>query len=147
MADLRPPGDDVPMTSAGSPEPEKTTGSTTGDAERVVELINDATVAASAQEKLAALAKAQELLLHSKKVLLDNFLNEMMGFQRDRSQEVRKFVVGFIELVCKKDPDLLPDVIVNLKMMIVDDMIVVQKRVIQVNIIYVIQHFLSNYSK
>ena len=90
-------------------------------------------MATSAQEKLAALTKAQELLLHSKKVLLDNFLNEMMGFQRDRSQEVRKFVVGFIELVCKKDPDLLPDVVVNLKMMIVDDMIVVQKRVIQVH--------------
>ena len=90
------------------------------------------TIPTNASEKLKALTKAQELLLHSKKVLLDNFLNEMMGFQKDRSQEVRKFVVGFIELVCKKDPDLLPDVIVNLRMMIGDEVVVVQKRVIQV---------------
>ena len=112
---------DIEMPS-GSPEPEKKS--------RIVELINDAAMAPVGQ-KLECLIKAQELLLHSKDVLLDNFLNEMMDFQRDRSQEVRKFVVGFIEQVCKKDPDLLPDVIVNLQMMIGDEVVVVQKRVIQ----------------
>ena len=100
---------------------------------QVVTLLNNAQISSNTDStKLDNLRKVQEIIVNKDPNLLDNFLDEVLAFQTDRSQDVRKFVVGFIELVCKKDPDLLPDVVVNLKMMIVDDMIVVQKRVIQV---------------
>ena len=41
-----------------------------------------------------------------------------MQFQINGSQEVRKFVVGFIEEACKKDPNILSRVIPNLRMML-----------------------------
>ena len=100
--------------------------------ERIVELLNEASTATDTSEKLEALRKVQELLVHKEPVLLDNFLDEIMGFQKDRSQDVRKFVVGFIEEACKKDPEILPDVIVNLQIMMEgDEPVAVQKRVIQ----------------
>lgn len=46
--------------------------------------------------------------------LLDNFLDEIIGFESDRSPEVRKFVVGFIEAACIKDPDYFSRLLVNL---------------------------------
>ena len=66
--------------------------------------------------------------------LVDNFLDEVIGFQKDRSQEVRKFLIGFIEEVCKKDPDVLPKVITNLQIFISDDVLAIRKRVIQVKL-------------
>ena len=99
--------------------------------DRVVELLNSASLATDSGEKLEALKIVQELLVHKEPNLLDNFLDEVMGFQKDRSQEVRKFVVGFIEEACKKDPDALPQVIANLQMLMSDSALAVQKRVIQ----------------
>jgi symplekin len=64
--------------------------------------------------------------------LLDNFLDEVIGFQKDRSQEVRKFLIGFIEEACKKDPEVLPKVITNLQIFMADDGLAIRKRVIQV---------------
>ena len=78
--------------------------------ERVVSLLNEASLSMDPVEKLTSLKIVQEILVHSEPELLDNFLDEVMGFQKDRSQDVRKFVVGFIEEGCKKDPDLLPKV-------------------------------------
>ena len=103
--------------------------------ERIVELLNEASTSTDTSEKLESLRKVQELLVHKEPVLLDNFLDEMMGFsQNNHNQEVRKFVVGFIEEACKKDPEILPDVIMNLQIMMEDDdlkAVAVQKRVIQ----------------
>ena len=103
--------------------------------ERIVELLNDAATTTDTSEKLESLRKVQELLVHKEPVLLDNFLDEMMGFsQNNHNQEVRKFVVGFIEEACKKDPEILPDVIMNLQIMMEEDdpkAVAVQKRVIQ----------------
>lgn len=99
--------------------------------ERVVSLLNEASLSIDPSFKLTSLKIVQELLVHSEPELLDNFLDEVMGFQKDRSQDVRKFVVGFIEEGCKKDPDLLPKVIANLQMMMSDSAVAVHKRVIQ----------------
>ena len=98
-------------------------------------MLNDAATSVDTSEKLESLRKVQELLVHKEPVLLDNFLDEMMGFsQNNHNQEVRKFVVGFIEEACKKDPEILPDVIMNLQIMMEEDdpkAVAVQKRVIQ----------------
>lgn len=62
---------------------------------------------------------------------MDNFLDEVTGFQTDRAQDVRKWVVGFMEDSCKKDPDLLSRIIANLHIMLGDEAVSVRKRVIQ----------------
>ena len=56
-----------------------------------------------------------------------------MQFQINGSQEVRKFVVGFIEEACKKDPNILSRVIPNLRMMLnlLNESVDVVKRVIR----------------
>lgn len=97
-----------------------------------MELLNDASMATDPQDKIDALKKVQERLIHTDPDLLDNFLEEVLGFQKDRSQEVKKLVVGFVEESCKKDPDLFPKVITNLRLMMSpDEPVAVRKRVIQ----------------
>lgn len=99
--------------------------------ERLVDLLNEASLARDAKEKLKSLEIVRELLLHKEPQLLDNFLDEVTGFQKDRSPEVRKFVVGFIEGACRADPDNLLKVIANMQMLMSDGSVVIQKRVIQ----------------
>ena len=124
-----------PGTMADDSSRDSGPNSSLSSRELIVELLNDASTSTDTSEKLDALRKVHELLVHKEPVLLDNFLDEMMGFsQKHHSQEVRKFVVGFIEEACKKDPEILPDVIVNLQIMMEDDdpkTVAVQKRVIQ----------------
>ena len=103
----------------------------TSTSERVVELLNAASTDSTPEDKLEALKIVQELLLNKEPELVDNFLDEVMGFQNDRSQDVRKFVVGFVEEALKKDPLLLPKVVANLLMLINDGSVMVKKRVIQ----------------
>lgn len=101
--------------------------------DRVVELINFSALHQSIKDhhKVNNLRQVQELIVYKEPDLLDNFLDEMLAFQNDRSSEVRKFVVGFIEEACKQDPDIFPKVLVNLRMMFRDEAVAVQKRVIQ----------------
>ena len=100
--------------------------------EEVVALLNAAQLSSNTDSaKLDNLRKVQEIIVNRDSNLLDNFLDEVLAFQTDRSQEVRKFVVGFIEDACLKDPELLPKVIANLQLMLGDQAVLVQKRVIQ----------------
>ena len=122
----------------------------------VVELLNDAAMAMDPNEKLESLTKVKELIIHkvhkmNKLTLklklpirqwikidwffqnpehLDNFLDEVLGFQTERSADVRKWVVGFIEEACKKDPDLMPRVVANLQMMLADSSTVVNLKLL-----------------
>ncbi|KAG8237774.1 hypothetical protein J437_LFUL017090 [Ladona fulva] len=98
---------------------------------RIVNLLNEAAVSTDTV-KTDNLRKVQEIIIHKEPNLLDNFLDEMLGFQNDRCADVRKFVVGFIEEACKRDPDVLPKVVGNLHMFLQDTSAAVQKRVIQV---------------
>ena len=100
--------------------------------EEVVALLNAAQLSSNTDSaKLDNLRKVQEIIVNRDSNLLDNFLDEVLAFQTDRSQDVRKFVVGFIEDACLKDPELLPKVIANLQLMLGDQSVLVQKRVIQ----------------
>ena len=99
---------------------------------QVVTLLNNAQISSNNDStKLDNLRKVQEIIVNKDPNLLDNFLDEVLAFQTDRSQDVRKFVVGFIEAACVKDAELLPKVIANLQLMLGDQSVVVQKRVIQ----------------
>ena len=96
---------------------------------QIIDLLNSAMYSSDGIEKVTNLRKVQELVLHND--LLDNFLDEMLGFQNDRDIEVRRFVVGFVENACKKDCEYFPKVIVNLNMMLADESSNVIKKAIQ----------------
>ncbi|KAJ4429987.1 hypothetical protein ANN_22191 [Periplaneta americana] len=96
----------------------------------IVEWLNHASLT-SDNLKTDYLHRVQEIIIKKDASLLDNFLDEVLGFQNDRNADVRKFIVGFIEEACKKDPDVLPKVVANLSMLLQDSSVQVQKRVIQ----------------
>uniref|UniRef100_A0A8C9VRM1 Symplekin scaffold protein n=1 Tax=Scleropages formosus TaxID=113540 RepID=A0A8C9VRM1_SCLFO len=74
--------------------------------------------------------KVQELIINKDPSLLDNFLDEIIAFQTDKSMEVRKFVIGFIEEACKRDNELLLKLIANLNMLLKDESVNVMKKAI-----------------
>lgn len=109
---------------------EENTNSSNAAETRVIELIDSAISTNVESDKVAFLNQAQEFVIHHD--ILDNFLDEILGFQSDRYSDVRKFVAGFIEATCKKEPDYFPKVIVNLNMMLTDEVPNVLKKSIQV---------------
>ncbi|CAL1546360.1 unnamed protein product [Lymnaea stagnalis] len=96
----------------------------------VVELLNNAAVMPKSADKIANLKKVKELIVYKSPDLLDNFLDEMLAYQSDSSKDVKKFVVGFMEEACKKDFECLPKVMASLLMLLGDDDVNVQKKVI-----------------
>uniref|UniRef100_A0A1A8J5X7 Symplekin n=1 Tax=Nothobranchius kuhntae TaxID=321403 RepID=A0A1A8J5X7_NOTKU len=97
--------------------------------EKVVELLNQAALMPT-DEKLTILKQVQELIINKDPSLLDNFLDEIIAFQTDKSIEVRKFVIGFIEEACKRDNELLVRLIANLNMLLKDESVNVVKKAI-----------------
>ncbi|XP_040005154.1 symplekin [Xiphias gladius] len=97
--------------------------------EKVVDLLNQAALIPT-DEKLNVLKQVQELIINKDPSLLDNFLDEMIAFQTDKSIEVRKFVIGFIEEACKRDNELLLRLIANLNMLLKDESVNVVKKAI-----------------
>uniref|UniRef100_A0A3B3ZIJ6 Symplekin/Pta1 N-terminal domain-containing protein n=1 Tax=Periophthalmus magnuspinnatus TaxID=409849 RepID=A0A3B3ZIJ6_9GOBI len=91
------------------------------------ELLNQAALIPT-DEKLTVLKQVQELIINKDPSLLDNFLDEMIAFQTDKSIEVRKFVIGFIEEACKRDNELLLRLIANLNMLLRDESVNVIKK-------------------
>ncbi|XP_074932462.1 symplekin [Phalacrocorax aristotelis] len=97
--------------------------------ERVVDLLNQAALISN-DSKINILKQVQELIINKDPTLLDNFLDEIIAFQVDKSIEVRKFVVGFIEEACKRDIELLLKLIANLNMLLKDENVNVVKKAI-----------------
>ncbi|NXF93467.1 SYMPK protein, partial [Eubucco bourcierii] len=95
----------------------------------VVDLLNQAALISN-DSKITILKQVQELIINKDPTLLDNFLDEIIAFQADKSIEVRKFVVGFIEEACKRDIELLLKLIANLNMLLKDDNVNVVKKAI-----------------
>ncbi|NXV52623.1 SYMPK protein, partial [Uria aalge] len=96
---------------------------------QVVDLLNQAALI-STDSKITILKQVQELIINKDPTLLDNFLDEIIAFQADKSIEVRKFVVGFIEEACKRDIELLLKLIANLNMLLKDENVNVVKKAI-----------------
>ncbi|KAL8219837.1 UNVERIFIED_CONTAM: hypothetical protein K2H54_034687 [Gekko kuhli] len=97
--------------------------------ERVVDLLNQAALISN-DSKITLLKQVQELIINKDPTLLDNFLDEIIAFQADKSVEVRKFVIGFIEEACKRDTELLLKLIANLNMLLRDENVNVVKKAI-----------------
>lgn len=75
--------------------------------DRVVELLNQASLMQKDADKLTNLKMVEELIVNKEPNLLDNFLDEMLAFQSDKSVEIKKYVIHFMEQACKADPELL----------------------------------------
>ncbi|XP_063287801.1 symplekin [Pelobates fuscus] len=104
--------------------------------ERVVDLLNTAALASN-ENKITMLKQVQELIINKDPTLLDNFLDEIIAFQADKSVEVRKFVLNFIEEACKLDNELLLKLIANLHMLLKDDNVnVVKKSILTMTQLY-----------
>ncbi|KAG9468195.1 hypothetical protein GDO78_023285 [Eleutherodactylus coqui] len=83
------------------------------------------------------LKQVQELIINKDPTLLDNFLDEIIAFQADKSVDVRKFVVNFIEEACKLDNELLIKLIANLHMLLKDENVnVVKKSILTMTQLY-----------
>uniref|UniRef100_A0A670IL17 Symplekin n=1 Tax=Podarcis muralis TaxID=64176 RepID=A0A670IL17_PODMU len=109
---------------------EETSGiDTMTTSERVVDLLNQAALISN-DSKITILKQVQELIINKDPTLLDNFLDEIIAFQADKSVEVRKFVIGFIEEACKRDTELLLKLIANLNMLLRDENVNVVKKAI-----------------
>ena len=63
---------------------------------QIVEWLNQAALAPD-NVKIEHLRRVQEIIINKDASLLDNFLDEVLGFQNDRNVDVRKFIVGFVE--------------------------------------------------
>ncbi|KAM9590922.1 LOW QUALITY PROTEIN: symplekin-like [Morphnus guianensis] len=97
--------------------------------ECVVDLLNQAALITN-DSKINILKQVQELIINKDPTLLDSFLDEIITFQADKSIEVQKFVVGFIEEACKRDIKLLLKLIANLNMLLKDENVNVVKKAI-----------------
>ncbi|CAF1109993.1 unnamed protein product [Adineta ricciae] len=98
--------------------------------ETIVELINQASLYGKDTVRVQHLRHVQELILRKDPSLLDNFLEEVLGFQSDKSPEVRKTIISFIEEACQHDPEVIVKVIDSLQLLLYDDNILVQKKLV-----------------
>ncbi|XP_044752882.1 symplekin isoform X2 [Coccinella septempunctata] len=103
------------------------------DDQTLVQWLNDIGLIESNTDKLEYFFKIQEMLLRKSPNLLPKYLSHVLNFTTNKSGDLKKALVGFIEEFKMKET-YLPIVIVNLYMLLCDECIAVQKRVIQATI-------------
>lgn len=114
--------------------------------ERLIELINVASLEQDGNKKVEYLYQIKELALNNDSDtntnignnddnnnyrLLNNFFQDILAFQNERAPNVRKFVLAFIEAACKIDSQLCPKAILSLNLLLHDTNNEVVKRSIQ----------------
>lgn len=102
--------------------------------EILTKCLNQSAYCQDPTEQLAIFYKIQEILLRKSPHLLPQYLQNVLNFITDRSTDVKKALVGFIEELCKICEPLIPNVMVTLHMLLCDESVIVQKRVIQATI-------------
>ncbi|CAF3451513.1 unnamed protein product [Rotaria sp. Silwood1] len=96
----------------------------------IVDLLNQALIYGKDSNRVQHLRHVQELILRKDPSLLNHFLEEVLNFQTDKSPEVKKTIISFIEEVCQYDPKLILRVIDSLHLLLNDENIFVQKKLI-----------------
>nr|XP_022904714.1 symplekin [Onthophagus taurus] len=104
------------------------------DSDLVAQWLNTAAVSQSPAERLEIFHKIQEVLTRKSPYLLNEYLANVLSFTTDRNSDVRKALVGFIEDICKQDENMLIKVMETLYMLLYNESVPVQKRVIQATI-------------
>ncbi|CAH0400259.1 unnamed protein product [Chilo suppressalis] len=97
---------------------------------QLIQWINEAGMA-EGTKKTNLLRKTVELLLHSASQMLPVYIENILSYVSDKSNDIKKLVVNFIEEISKLHPQYLPKVIAHLRLFISDTVVAVQKRAIQ----------------
>ncbi|CAH1966092.1 unnamed protein product [Acanthoscelides obtectus] len=101
------------------------------DEEMVTEYLNQCALYTNQDERIANFHKIQEILLRKSPHLLVKFLQDVLNFTTDKNASIKKALVGFIEELCRVHEVFIPRVMMPLHMLLCDESIPVQKRVIQ----------------
>ncbi|GJQ67330.1 hypothetical protein Trydic_g8229 [Trypoxylus dichotomus] len=104
------------------------------DQDMLSQWFNTALVTQSNAERLDIFYKIQEVLVRKSPHLLEEFLPNILNFTTDKSADIKKALVNLIEEISKLDETVLTKVMLNLHMLLCDESIPVQKRVIQATI-------------
>ncbi|CAB3227848.1 unnamed protein product [Arctia plantaginis] len=97
---------------------------------QLVQWINEAGMADSGR-KSDLLRKIVEVLLHQCSQMIPVYLENILSLVNDKSTDVKKQVIAFIEELSKKFPEQLPKIVAQLRLLVLDTVIAVQKRAIQ----------------
>lgn len=97
--------------------------------ERLIELLNTASVESDSQKKVECLYQIKEIAVNHG--LLNKFFQEILAFQNGREPNVKKFVLNFIETACKRDCTLCSRAILSLNLLLNDTSTDIIKRSVQ----------------
>ncbi|VDK37327.1 unnamed protein product [Taenia asiatica] len=75
--------------------------------DRVAGILRRATYSNDTREKLECLHQVKELIINYDRSLLDSFFEEVVAFQHYPNNELRRFVIKFIEETCLLDGSLI----------------------------------------
>lgn len=103
---------------------------------QLVQWINDAGMAEGGR-KSDLLRKIIEVLLHQCSQMIPVYLENVLSLANDKSTDVKKQVIAFIEELSKQHMEYIPKIIGQLRLLVLDSVVAVQKRAIQASsIIY-----------
>ncbi|KAL0829046.1 hypothetical protein ABMA28_003914 [Loxostege sticticalis] len=97
---------------------------------QLIQWINEAGMS-EAGKKAGLLRKIVEYLLHSASQMIPVYMENILSCVNDKSTDVKKQVITFIEEMSKLHAEYLPKIIGQLRLLVTDDVIAVQKRAIQ----------------
>ncbi|KAI8431976.1 hypothetical protein MSG28_004505 [Choristoneura fumiferana] len=97
---------------------------------QLVQWINEAGMA-EGKKKTDLLRKILEILLHQVPQMIPVYMDNILSYVNDKSTDVKKQVIAFIEEISKLHPEHLPALIGQLRVLIMDTVIAVMKRAIQ----------------
>ncbi|XP_047028073.1 symplekin isoform X2 [Helicoverpa zea] len=97
---------------------------------QVIQWINDAGMS-EGNRRADCVRKVVELLLHQCSSMLPLYMENILAYVNDKSTDVKKQVISFIEELSKLHRQYLPKIIAQLRLLVSDSVIAVQKRAIQ----------------
>lgn len=97
---------------------------------QLIQWINDAGMAEGGRRS-DLLRKIVELMLHQCSSAIPLYIDNILSYVNDKSTDVKKQVISFIEELSKLHPQYIPKIIAELRLLVSDLVIAVQKRAIQ----------------
>ncbi|XP_037873084.1 symplekin [Bombyx mori] len=97
---------------------------------QLIRWIND-TGMAEGNKKAGLLRKVIEVLLHQGSQMIPVYMENILSYISDKNTDVKKQVAYFVEELSKSHPELLPKIVAQLRLLLLDPVIAVQKRAIQ----------------
>ncbi|XP_072944424.1 symplekin [Epargyreus clarus] len=104
--------------------------SNTAAQNQLIQWINEAGMVEGSR-KADLFRKIIEVLLHQAPEMITVYMDNIMSYVNDKSNDVKKQVIAFIEEISKLHAEHLPKVVSHLQVLVTDTVIAVQKRAIQ----------------